>query len=102
MIEIAKQMEANQYGETLVYYRLYNTAKAAIFFFENREKDKSFQCLMDMEMENLYIEGEPEGATNFSIKLSPGQTCHKMLLPVEEGVATGIKMRYDFKLDKLR
>lgn len=53
MIEIAKQMEANQYGEALVYYKLYNTAKAAVFFFENREKDKAFQCLMEMEMENL-------------------------------------------------
>ena len=43
-----------------------------------------------MEMENLYIVGEPERATKFSFELQPGANCTKMLKPVEEGMATGI------------
>lgn len=58
-------------------------------------------CLFEMELENLYIVGEPEGATKFSLSLNPGDNTVKMLKPVKEGLTTGIQMRYDFKLDDM-
>ena len=36
LIEIAKQMEEiNHFGESKAFYKLYNTAKGAVFYFEN-------------------------------------------------------------------
>ena len=101
MIDIAKQQEANQFGESKAYYRLYNTAKGAVFYFENQEREKVLSCLFEMDMENLYIVGELENAVKFSFKLNPGQNCAKMLKPVVDGEATGIQMRFEFKLDQV-
>ena len=52
-------MEANPFGESKSYYKLYNTVKGAVFYFENLERDKVFSCIFEMELENLYIVGEP-------------------------------------------
>lgn len=66
MIEVAKQVEeVNPFGESDAFYKLYNTAKGAVFYFENGERDKVLSCLFEMEMENLYIVGEPDKATKF-------------------------------------
>ena len=41
MIEIAKKMEeSTPFGESKAFYKLYNTAKGAVFYFENGEKDQ--------------------------------------------------------------
>ena len=76
--------------ESLAFYKLYNTAKGAVFYFENREEDKVLHCVFEMEMENLYIVDEPKGATKFEFELQPLTSCHKMLKPVIEGEGTGI------------
>jgi len=65
-------MEPNPFGESKTYYRLYNTVKGAVFYFENHERDKVLSCIFEMELENLYIVGEPEKAVKFSFKLNPG------------------------------
>ena len=63
MIEIAKQVEeSTPFGESAAFYKLYNCAKGAVFYFENAEKGKLLSCLFEMELENLEIEGEPKGA----------------------------------------
>ena len=49
----------------MAFYKLYNTAKGAVFYFENGEDDKVLNCLFEMEMENLYIVDEPKSATKF-------------------------------------
>ena len=91
LIEIAKQMEEiNHFGESEAFYKLYNTAKGAVFYFENREKSRALNCLFEMDMENLFIVGEPANATQFSFKLNPGQNTIKMLKPVVDGEATSI------------
>ena len=43
-----------------------------------------------MDMENLFIVGEPANATQFSFKLGPGENTIKMLKPVVDGEATSI------------
>ncbi len=59
MIEIAKQMnELTPFGESKAFYKMYNTAKGAVFYFENGETDKEITCQFTMEMENMYIGGE--------------------------------------------
>lgn len=50
-----------------------------------------------MAMENLYIQGEPDGASEFLVNLPPGKNCFKILKPVERGLQTQIQMRYEFE-----
>ena len=66
MLEIAKLMEEiNYFGESHAFYKLYNTARGAVFYFENCEESKKLTCMFEMDMQNLKIEGEPEKATLF-------------------------------------
>ena len=51
----------------------------------------------EMAMENLYIQGEPDGASEFLVNLPPGKNCFKILKPVERGLQTQIQMRYEFE-----
>jgi len=54
MVEITKQLEeVNPFGESQAFYKLYNTAKGAVFYFENGEKTKILRCLFEMQLENL-------------------------------------------------
>ena len=102
MIEVAKhQEEKNYFSDSEAFYKLYNTAKGAVFYFENGEDDKVLTCLFEMEMENLYIVGEPKGATKFQFELQPLTNCHRVLKPIVEGDGTGIQMRFEFKLDEI-
>jgi len=99
MFQIAKLMdESNVFGSSKAFYKLYNTAKGAVFYFENGETDKTFSCEFEFSLENLKIVDEPEGATMFKVELKAGASCHKMLKPINEGAETGIDMRFDFKL----
>ena len=43
-----------------------------------------------MELENLRIVDEPEGAKNFKFKLAPGASTTKMLKPIDSDMQTGI------------
>ena len=55
----------------------------AVFYFENGEPSRSIECLFEMELQNLYIVGEPDKANKFNFKLGPrGESCVKMLKPV--------------------
>ena len=61
MLEIAKEQdEVNAFGESKAFYKLYNTAKGAVFYFENGERTKKLSCTFEMELENMYIVGEPD------------------------------------------
>ena len=102
MIEIAKrQDEANQFGDSRAFYKLYNTAKGAVFYFENGERQKTFRCTFELGLENLYIVGEPSKATKFSIELKPGQNTVKLLKSVLDGDNTGFDMKFDFRLEDI-
>lgn len=44
MIEIAKSMdESNPFGQSQAFYKLYNTAKGAVLYFENNEQAKTLR-----------------------------------------------------------
>ena len=47
-------------------------------------------------MENLMIQGEDIDTTEFTIKIAPGKSTHKILKPVVENEGTSIQMRYSF------
>jgi len=53
-----------------------------------------------MQIENLYIQGEPDDCNEFTVELPPGQCGYKILKPIEEGEATGIQMRYEFSFSE--
>ena len=100
MIEIAKSMdETNLFGDSKAFYKLYNTAKGAVFYFENGERLKTFRCTFELGLENLYIVGEPNSAVKFTVELRPGQSAVKLLKSVLDGDNTGFDMKFDFKLD---
>jgi len=71
----------------------------AVFYFENTEPTRSIECLFEMEVLNLYIVGEPAGSNKFSFKLGPGENTVKMLKPIDDGAATSIQMRFEYKLN---
>ena len=88
--------ERNYFDDSPAFYKLYNTAQCAVFYFENGETEKTLTTRFEMQIENLYIQGEPEGVTEFSVTLPPGKSGFKILKPIVEGEATGIQMRYEF------
>ena len=88
--------ERNYFDESPAFYKLYNTAQCAVFYFENGEQEKTLTTRFEMQIENLYIQGEPEGVTEFQVELPPGKSGFKILKPIVEGEATGIQMRYEF------
>lgn len=70
MIEATKNLEElTPFGESNSYYKLFNTAQGAVFFFENCEDDKTLHATFELQMENLFIQGEKQGVTSFDIVL---------------------------------
>lgn len=99
MMQNAKDNEEPiMFEDTAGLYKLFNTAQGAAFYFENGERSKSLSVKFEMQIENLAIQGEPEGSSSFEFLLAPGKTCYKLLKPIIEGEATAIQMRYEFNL----
>ena len=99
MMEAARMVdddEKNYFDESDAFYKLFNTAQCAVFYFENGERHRTLATKFWMQIENLYIVDEPEGVTEFSVELPPLQCGYKILKPIVEGEATGIQMRYEF------
>lgn len=91
MVEFAKSIddeEAAFFENSKAFYKLFNTDQCAVFYFENLESKRTLVARFEMAMENLYIQGEPEGASDFTINLAPGKNCFKILKPVERGQQT--------------
>ena len=58
LIEEAKNMEdATQFGEANAFFKLYNTQKAAVFYFENQDSE-TLKATFELQLENLVIQGE--------------------------------------------
>lgn len=88
MKEIARNMPDEDKAEfegSKAFYKLHNSRQCAVFYFENPERKRTLQATFTMAMENLRIVDELEGTTKFSVKLGPGQSCYKMLKPIDEG-----------------
>ena len=61
MMEAARNIpddEANYFDESAAFYKLFNTAQCAVFYFENGERTKTLTTLFTMQIENLYIVDE--------------------------------------------
>ena len=96
LVEEAKNLEEQtNFGETNAWFKLYNTARAAVFYFENQDTE-TLTATFELQMENLMIQGEAEDASTFSVRIAPGKTTHKILKPVAENEGTSIQMRYSF------
>ena len=58
MMDMARSIDdedAAYFGQSNALYKLYNTAQCAVFFFENREREKTLSTRFELQMENLYI-----------------------------------------------
>ena len=50
-------------------------------------------------MENFMIQGGNVDDTEFTVKLGPGKSTHKILRPIVENEATQLELRYSFSFD---
>ena len=55
--------------------------------------------LFDLQLENLTIEGEPEGSQEFSLEIAAGETAYKILRPLQRELGSGLQMRYSYTLN---
>ena len=92
--------EKAEFEGSSAFYKLHNSRKCAVFYFENPERKRTLQATFTMAMENLRIVDEPEGTTKFTIKLGPRENCYKMLKPIDEGEQTSIQMSYEFNISE--
>ena len=101
MMEAAKNLddEVAYFGDSQAYYKLYNTSQCAVFYFYNGERSKTLSALFDMTIQNLQIQGEEPGCSQFNVEIGPGKSCYKILKPIVEGEATEIQMRFEFNLN---
>jgi len=102
MMECARNLDdedASYFGNSNAFYKLYNTAQCAVFYFQNDEPEKSLNTRFEMSIENLCIVGEQEGVDEFTLDLPAGKNGYKILKPIIEGEATSIQMRYEYSLN---
>lgn len=59
--------EANFFGDSKAYFKLFNSANGSCFFFENREKRMTLKANFELQVDNLQIVDSPPGATRFAI-----------------------------------
>ena len=60
----------------------------------------TFETTFDLEMENMMIKGEPKGATEFSVKLNPGESTAKVLKTIDPNTGNSLAMSYSFQFDE--
>ena len=57
-MECAKNLDdedAAYFGNSNAFYKLYNTAQCAVFYFQNDEPEKTLSTRFEMAIENLKI-----------------------------------------------
>ena len=64
--------EAAFFGESQAYFKLYNSAQVACFYFENNETSLALTSKFNFQLENLSIVDEKPNADSFVINLAPG------------------------------
>ena len=53
MVEEARQLEeTTPFGDANAFFKLYNTSKAAVFFFENADDD-TLEAKFELALDNL-------------------------------------------------
>ena len=87
---------ANFFPDSEAYYKLFNSTQGACFFFENNEDDRTLTARFDLQIENLYIEEDPQSSV-FFVNVPPGESCYKILRLTQVGENTSIGMTYTFE-----
>ena len=70
------------------YFKLLKEDQTYVFYVVN-EGNAGLKTAFQLELENLRINGEPEGATEFALEIPPGNISTKILRPVslEQGTS---------------
>ena len=85
-----------KFGETQAQFKLYNSANAAVFFFENYEDQNEIEAKFTLELRNLALTDEPEGVNEFKINLGPGEHESKILKSIDKNQGTALGMSYSY------
>ena len=97
LVQKAMEMDnKNHFGNYQAYFKLYNTAQNAVFYFENPDATETLEAEFKLELKNLSLIGDEAGETTFKVTLGPGDTGYKILKAVSSGEGTGIRMGYSF------
>ena len=64
--------EITFFGESRAFYKLFNSAQGACFYFENAEPEMTLSSKFSFGLTNLQIVGEADDAQEFSLSLAPG------------------------------
>ena len=99
MVEIAKSSgEQKQFGDSNAFFTLYNDSYGAAFFVAN-EEPVALEVTFELELENMQIKGEKEGATEFSFRLAPYQKSSKIIKTVGTSLGNSLAMSYSYSFD---
>lgn len=77
---------------------MHNSVEGAVFYIENQESE-TLTAVFELQMENFMIQGGNVDDTEFTVKLGPGKSTHKILRPIVENEATQLELRYSFSFD---
>ena len=84
------------FGNLNANFKLYNSANAAVFFFENNEEERVLNAEFTLQKRNLALVGEEENVSDFSIQLLPRETTYKLLKSVDKSRGTALGMSYKY------
>ena len=99
LIDAARESdELNQFGDTNAFFKLHNSVEGAVFYIENQENE-TLTAKFELQMENFMIQGGNVDETEFTVKLGPGKSAHKILRPIVENEATQLELRYSFDFE---
>ena len=81
------------FGDSGAYFKLLQEDQTFVFYVANEGK-AGLKTAFQLELENLSIEGEPEGANEFALEIFPGNIGTKILRPISSEEGTGLQMQF--------
>ena len=82
------------FGQSGAYFKLLQEEQTFVFHVVNDDKAVAVKTRFQLELENLKIMGEPDGASEFTFELAPGESDNKILKPIRVEEGTGLQMQY--------
>ena len=80
------------FGEENAYYKIVYQQQNAVFYFENRDKNKTIEVELNLELENLEFPGNPD-QKSFKILLRPEYSCFRRLNVIDKTKRVSVKAR---------
>ena len=60
----------------------------------------TMEVSFELEMENMRVKGEPDGASEFTVQLGPGESTAKILKTIDPEAGNSLAMSYSFQFEE--